>query len=65
MPVKTAKTSVAPVALERQKTDFTAEGAPPPGWVSKEPPLTSDPAGGGKARRGVPAARLSPARGRP
>lgn len=43
--------------LSQQKTDFTAEGSPPPGQVSKGLPATRH-----KARKALP--RRAPAAGR-
>lgn len=33
-----AKEAKSPTSLERQERRFTAEGAPPPGWVGHAPP---------------------------
>ncbi len=51
-------TGTQPPTLARQKEDFTAEGAPPPGQVSKMPPAT--PSAAAPAARRRRKARRSP-----
>ncbi len=44
MPIRAVNPPTPTPTLAQQKADFTAEGAPPPGKVSTEAPVTADPA---------------------
>jgi len=65
---KPDKAPTPPLTLKQQKSDFTAEGSPPPGKVSTSTPITppvslaATPAGKPRQRAASPSKRSSQAR---
>ena len=51
MPRRSSRRAPRLTTLDRQKTDFTAEGSPPPGKVATEVPVTRDAAANEPKRR--------------